>query len=70
MKRNYAIGIAVFVLLAAAVVYIQYMAPGSGEAGLVGNVISSPAQSATTFTGLIIVFVLVWFTFGREGEQH
>jgi hypothetical protein len=69
MKKQYAISLIIFFLLAAIVVYMQYMKPGGTEVGIVGNVVASPAESATTFTGLLIVFVLVWYTFGKEEEQ-
>ncbi len=66
MKKQYAISLMIFFILVAAVVYLQYLKGEVSETALVGNVIASPAESATTFTGLLIVFVLVWYTFGKE----
>lgn len=68
MKKQYAISLVLFFLLVATVVYLQYMKGEVTENALVGNVIASPAESATTFTGLLIVFVLVWYTFGKEEQ--
>jgi heme/copper-type cytochrome/quinol oxidase subunit 2 len=68
MKKQYAISLIVFLMLVTAVVYLQFMKGDVSENAIVGNVVASPAESATTFTGLLIVFVLVWYTFGKEEQ--
>lgn len=62
-KDLYLLVLALFVVIAAFVVYEQFL---SDTTGAVGRVISSPTESATTLTGLLIVFFLVWFTFRDE----
>lgn len=70
MNKRYSIALIVFVLFALVITYLQFIGTpeSSGGVGIVGQVIASPMESATTFSALVIVFVLVWFTFGRKEE--
>lgn len=66
MKKNYITWIILFLIVASFTLYLQIPEPANEGTGMIGRVISSPAQSATTITGLVIVFVLVILTLRKE----
>ncbi|MBN2014381.1 MAG: hypothetical protein JW778_04305 [Candidatus Altiarchaeota archaeon] len=66
---NYLVGLVTFVVIASVILCLQFMKPSSEETSIVGRITASPAESATTFTALAIVLILIWFTFIKQEQE-